>query len=265
MAGWTDAQYDYKVGPKGGTLTSLLTYAERIWIPEEGVTGKVGSNVRVPGRGGTLPVEFKAYDEGTLTVKVVLRYTNAAGAVTHTDGSAGHMYENKAAVDALFDGQFGLITLERTAPAWGTVRIDGEVITAVRPQETPWIMAYVLNCPRPTWKSTTGESSSSSPLTIGGSARIEDASIDFSAGASNPVFTHTLSGATVSYIGTVPAGGVRVFPYEGRAEQISGGADESANIAFNRDYGLILVPGSNAFTISSGTATVNWADQYKAG
>jgi hypothetical protein len=257
--------FNYQVGPLGASLTALSLYAERVRLIEEGTVGKVGSNVVIPGRGGARATPYKQYDEGSITLEVVLRYTDEDGMIVHADGAAGHVYENKEAVDALFDGGMGLIVVRRAVPHWGTVDAIGEVTSPVRPSGPQWFMHYEMDLPIPVWKSTTVNSESSSPLVVGGSARVQDASVDFSAGASSPIFTHTPSGATVSYIGTVPAGGARVFPYNGTAIALSGGADLSAFVRFNRDYGLILVPGSNAFTISSGTATVNWADQWKAG
>lgn len=257
---WT--VYDYQAGPKGGSLTPLLNYCTAVLIRNEGGPGKRGNDVAVQYLHGEHPVPHKFSTPRLIALKVVLRYTNSGGTVTHTDGAAGHAFENLSEVKRLLRGQRGLATLQRIAPDHGTVQIDvhkGEETEA----ENFYTYIIPLIAPRPFWRSTTLNSVSSSPLSVGGDAPVDDAEIVFSASASSPTFTHTASGATIQYVGTVPAGGVRVYTETGQAVRVSGGADESANVTFGKPYILELDPGvSNAYTISSGTVTVEWRDKY---
>lgn len=197
-----------------------------------------------------------------LALEVVLRYTSAAGTVTHADGAEGHVFENLSEMKRLLRGQRSLATLERVAPDQGTVQIDVECGEPT-PSQNRFTYLFPLVAARPFWRSTTLQSDSSSPIAVGGDAPVDDALVTFSAAASSPVFTHTASGATITYTGTVPAGGVRVYTETGQAVNVTGGADCSNLVSFNKPYILELDPGvSNAYTISSGTVTVEWRDKW---
>lgn len=256
---WT--VYTYKAGPLGGTLLPLLDYCKSARILDEGGPDIRGGDVSVQYLHGEHPVAHKFAAPAVIELEVVLRHTSAAGTITHADGAEGHVFENFGDVKRLLRGQSGLATLERTAPDQGTVQIDVGYRKPT-PTQNRFTYMFPLVAARSFWRSTTLNSVSSSPLTVGGDEPVDDATVDFSAAASSPVFTHTFSGATITYTGTVPAGGVRVFTETGQAINITGGADCSNLVSFNKGYILILQAGmSNAYTISSGTATVKWRDK----
>lgn len=262
MATW---DYDYRAGPKDGTLTTLDTYCNRVRIIDEGMGAKRGSNIVVPYLEGTRPVTHKYLSESTLLLEVIPRYTNASGAVTHTDGAAGHVYENLSNVKRLLSGEGGLATLQRTAPDHGTVQIDVEVLTPVRISSTHFIFLFSLNCPTPFWRSTSQNSQNpSSPITPDGDGSIDDMWVEL-VGGTNASLTHTPSGATLTVDGTNPSGGVRILVGEGRAVRISGGADATDLITANRSYWMYMNGGvSNSFTVGGGTtATVKWYDHWR--
>lgn len=258
--------YTYKAGPFGGTLVALSTYCQSVRIVGESGVGKRGNDVTVQYVHGNRAVAHKFATPRLLPLEVVLRYTTATGTITHTDGAAGHAYENLSEVKRLLRGQAGLATLERIAPDMGEVRIDVECGEPMFTQNH-FTYLFPLIAARPFWRSTTTQTDSSSPIAIGGDAPVDDATVTFSAAASSPVFTHSSSGATVkptiTYTGTVPAGGVTVNTLTGQAFNVSGGADCSNLVSFNKPYILELDPGvSNTYTISSGTVTVAWADKW---
>lgn len=255
--------YNYQAGPKGGSLTALLNFATSVRVIHEGGAGKRGNNVAVQFLEGEHPVQHKFHGSRLILLEVVLKYRSAAGTITHADGEEGHVFENLSEVKRLLRGQHSQATLQRTAPDMGTVQIDVECADPA-PSQNFFTYLFPLVAARSFWRSTTVQSSSSSPLAIGGDAPVDDAEVVFSAGASNPLFTHTPTGATIQYIGTVPAGGVRVYAETGQAARVSGGADESANLAgFGKAHVLSLFGGvSNAFTVSAGTATVSWRDAW---
>jgi hypothetical protein len=261
MADW---DWAWQAGPFGVTLTELDDYCFDVRLLGEPSSGKRGDDIAVQYSHGLRAVVHKFANPRTLSLECVIRLTNSAGAITHSDGELGHFYENLAELKRLFMGQRGLATLQRTAPDWGAVAIDVELAEVVHDYDpNPYLVLFLLKVARPFWRSTSQSTDSSSPVAVGGDAPVDDATIVFSAGASSPVFTHTASGATITYTGTVPAGGVRVFTATGQASRVSGGADESANVSYNKTYILELDPGTdNAYTISSGTVTVEWYNKW---
>ena len=258
--------YTYKAGPYGGTLVALSTYCMSARIVGESGVGKRGGDVTVQYLHGAHPVAHKFAQPRLIPLEVVLRYTNSSGAVSHADGAAGHAFENLSEVKRLLRGQAGLATLERIAPDQGTVRIDVECGEPT-PTQNHFTFLFPLIAARPAWYSTTTQTDSSSPIAVGGDFPVDDATVTFSAAAVSPVFTHTSSSATVkptiTYTGTVPAGGVIVNTLTGQASNVTGGADCSNLVSYNKPYILELDPGaSNTYTISSGTVTVAWTDKW---
>ena len=257
--------YNYRAGPTGGSLVALDTYADGIWIPAEGTAGKRGSNITIPSRHGSRWRPYKFYNEGMVDIRIALRYTSSNGSITHTDGAPGHVYDNHAQIKRLFDTGLTTATIRRAMPDAGEVDLVGELIDGIRIADTQFIFSYLFRVHVPTWRAVAESSTAASPATLTGDAQVQDLTIDFDAGAVNPVFTHTPTGATCTYTGTVPAGGVRVLPNEDRAYNLTGGADASGLISFNRDYGILFFPGTNAFTFSTGTGTVRWRNQWQIG
>lgn len=261
MANW---DWVWKAGPFGTTLVALSDYCFDVRLLGEPGSGKRGDDLAIQYLHGLRAVAHKFANERTLELECVLRLTNSAGAITHADGELGHFYDNLAELKRLFVGQRGLATLQRDAPDWGEVQIDVELAGVDHNYDpNPYLVVLQLKAARPMWRSTTLSSDSTSPLAVGGDFPVDDAEIVFSAAASSPTFTHSDSGATIQYVGTVPAGGVRVYTLTGQAARVSGGADESANMVYNKPYILELDPGiNNAYTISSGTVTVEWRDKW---
>lgn len=258
--------YTYKAGPFGGTLLPLLDYCKAVRLVDESGPGKRGGNVTVQYLHGEHAVGHKFANPRLLPLEVVLRFTAAGGTITHADGAEGHVFENLSEVKRLLWGQDGLAVLERIAPHWGTVRINVE-----RGEPTPtqnrFTYLFPLIAARPFWYSTTTQTDSTSPIAVGGNAPVDDFTVTFSAAASSPVFTLTSAATTVkptiTYTGTVPAGGVIVYTETGQAANVTGGADCSNLVSFNKPYYMTLQPNtSNTFTVSSGTATVGWANKW---
>jgi len=258
---WT---YNYLAGPKGGTLLALSDYCISVRVLTEGGPGKRGPNVGVQYLHGAHPVPHKFATERLVPLEVALRYTNSAGAVTHADGAAGHVFENLSEVKRLLRGQRGLATLRRTAPDMGTVELDVECAVDPQPSQGRHVYVFMLTAARPFWRSTTLQSATASPIAVGGDAPVDDAEIVFPATAVNPLFTHTPSGATVQVTGTIPTGGVRVFTETGQVKKESDSSDYSEFAVYNKPYILELDPGvSNAFTYSGGgTMTIYWRDKW---
>lgn len=259
---WTD--YTYQAAPTGESLVNLSDYCTAVRIVGDGGSGgKQGGNIGVPYLHGARPVHHKYSAESTVALEVVLRYTNPAGAITHTDGAAGHAFENLAALKRIFYGRQAGVTLRRVAPDHGTVDLECEVLQPVTISQARHVFVFPLNCPKPFWRNTEQNSNPTVSCIVGGDAEIDDAEIVFATGT-GPVLTHTDTGATITIEGAVPAGGVRVYVGEGRAARVTGGADWSAYVAVNKPYWLVLdAARNNSFTLSTGSATIYWRDRWR--
>lgn len=254
--------YAYQAGPKGGSLTALSNFCSNVRVLSEGGSGKRGGDVTVQYLHGEHPVPHKFLTPRLIPLEVVVRRTSSAGTITHADGAAGHTFENLSEVKRLLRGQRGLATLQRIAPDMATVQIDvhcGEPT----PSQDRFTYLFFLAAPRPFWRSTTLTTDSTSPLDVSGDAPVDDAEVVFAAGSTDPIFTHSASGATIQITGTVPAGGVRVFTETGIALRETGGTDVSDTAVFNKPFILELDPGvANAFTMSTGSVTVEYRNKW---
>lgn len=255
--------YDYRAGPKGGTLVTLDTYAGFVRLVSEFVVGRRGSNPTVAYKHGSEAIPRKYFREANVMLETGLRWTNAAGAVTHTDGRAGHVFENLAETAKLLGGIQGkLVTLRRTVPHWGTVEIDVELLGDALPSQQRHVFLWPLRAPRPFWRSTTHRTSLAlgSGITVGGNAPVDDFILRI-IGGTDVTVTHNGSGAKITYEGALPAGGVETDLLTGETTRISGGADWSANVEPSNEWWMELDPGANAFTIG-GSPTTAEADLY---
>ena len=263
MAGWA---FDWQAGP-AGSLEDLSDYCVKVRMREQSV-GKRGRNPVVQYRAGEYSTPRKFTRPQNLLLETVVRYTNAAGAVTHGDGAAGHFYENLGHLKRIFGGTQGALTrLQKTAPDQSDVYLDVEQLGDAMPTETSRIFSWPLQAPYPYWIGAADDANATPTWTVGGDAPVGDAVIDFTGTASGAKVTHSASGAYVQIEGALPAGGVSVDIGAGTCLRISGGADWSSNLATNKTWLMILDPGANtvAVTQDSGTPTVtaDWYTQWR--
>lgn len=258
--GW---DYLWKAGPKDGTLVTLSDYTDFVRLVGEVSAGRRGYNPTVQYQHGSHFVQKWAAPLD-LMLEVGVRYTNSSGAVTHTDGAAGHAYETLAEVRRLLGGeQGGLATIQQTAPDWGTVQLDVEMLNPSRPTSERWVHGFLLHAPEPFWRGITLNSETGTSIVVGGNAPAAPV-IDFASGTDMRI-THTDSGAYVQIDGAAPAGGARVDVRAGTCTKISDGTDYSANLTVNKAWWFELDGGkTNAVTKSGGgTSTVKWYDRWR--
>jgi hypothetical protein len=103
--------------------TPLTNYADMVRFVGEPIGGV---------RGKTLDVAYKhgAYAAGRhwakaqfVVLETLLRYTDSAGAITHTDGAAGHVYQNRSELARLMkQSANSIFTMTRVVPDYGTLR-----------------------------------------------------------------------------------------------------------------------------------------------
>ena len=258
---WT---FDYKVGPPGGTLLSILDYATMVRFPSESVAGLRGSDPMAQYMHGEVSAPRKFYPARTFNVEIHLRETNNVGGVTHTDGAAGHIYENYSELVRLFSGgQNSLVRLERTAPDSGTSYLDCWQVGDVRESQSRLTFIWPMRAPSPFWVGAADTANTPPTLTVAGNAPIHDMVVNFT-GGTNARLTHTATGDYIQIDDATPGGGVRVNVGTGAVTLISGGADHSNALRVNRPWWMILDPGANAVTLTGGgTVSVDWFTKWR--
>ena len=232
--------YDWRLGPKGGSLITMSTYATvRQMLGADTIAGVRGVNRINPYRAGAIAVEHKYTSE--LLVALEVFYNHAS------------FHSNKNTVEQNLYGTKGLATLRKTTPL-DTIEAYVEPVAPSIPTSDHLTFQYLLRAPEGFWRSTTQTSDSTTPINNGGNAPVHDAVIDIDTGATGTgvVLTMTTSGATITITGATPAGGVRVDLEAGTVTKITGGADFHEFVSFNKPYRLILEPGDNAFTGAGG-------------
>lgn len=258
--GW---DYDWRAGPKGASLTALDLYANMIRQVGDIDSGLRGQDPIIQYAHGSRYVrKWSAAKE--LMLEVAVRDTNSSGTVTHTDGRAGHVYENLAAIRGLLAGNQGSqATLQQTAPDWGTVQLDVQQLSPSMPTQNRFVFGFLLYAADPFWRSTTQGSSTGNPA-VGGNAPAYPI-IEFTVAGTNAKVVHDDSGASIQIDGTLPAGGVEVDCLSQTCTKISDGSDYSANLTLNRAWWMILDPDkTNTLTRSGGgTQTVKWNDRWR--
>ncbi len=266
MSSWT---FTYKAGPPGGALTTLTTYCYDTRIVAESTLGYRGRNPVLAYRHGESSTPRKFHPAANVLLETWLRYTDSAGAVTHTDGRPGHVYQNYGSVQKLLTGaQNALIRLERTAPDQGTVYMDVELVAEGRPTQAQHIIGWPLRAPHPFWIGAASAQQSPNTVTNGGTAPVMDAVVAVTGTANTPRLTHSATGDYIEIAGALPAGGVSVDVGAQTCTKITGGADYSDNLVVNAPgVWMEFDPGANtvAVTQTSGTPTftVDFSLQYR--
>ncbi len=245
--------HDWRLGPKGGSLITLATYATvRQFAGADSIAGKRGVNRINPYRAGAIAVEHKYGSELLIALEVF--YNHAS------------YYSNKNTVEQNLFGTKGLATLRKTTPL-DTIEAYVEPAAPSMPTMDPLTYQYLLRAPEGFWRSTTQTTDSATPVNTGGTGSVHDAVIDIDTGATGTgvVLTMTADGATVTITGATPAGGVRVDLEAGTVTKITGGADFHEFVSFNKPYRIILEPGDNAFTGAGGGSGFDFKffDKYR--
>lgn len=250
--------YGWQAGPKGGTLSDLDDYCTWVRLAggAETVAGKRGVNQVAPYRHGTHAVAHKFTTELVVPLEMAFRYTNSSGAVTHSDGAPGHVYENKATVEKLLSGSKGLATVRRVVPDFGTCEAYVELMAPSVMTQNRATYLYMLNAPEGSWKSTVQTTSTSTPVSVAGNH--PTAPVLQIVGGTDVVVTMTADGATVTVDGATPAGGVEVDFESGLVTQISGGDDYGEFVSYGKPYGVLLEPGDNAYGTSGSPSSVTF-------
>ena len=252
--------WDYQWAIDGTTLT---TYCTNVRLLAEKRAGLRGRDFEIPWRQGSRHTTGKYYQPVVLPLEFDLRYTNAAGAVTHTDGGPGHVFENMQAVKALMgSGQF---ELQRTAPDQGAVEIDVEVIDEI--VQTVPRFRYVALCSAvfPFWREQTATTTAqtftgdtSMVVTQGGNVPSHNAVIAIFADGqpvTNVALENSTTGQTITYGGTIDAGDTVTIDVG--AGTVVHDADGNVDAVLSVDHAewMRLNVGANTINVTSDAGT----------
>ena len=256
--------YAYDVGPPGGTFVDILDFADSVRILDESTPGLRGSDPISQHVHGEVSSPRKFYSAITLSIEMQISGTNAAGAITHGDGEAGHRYENLGTMFRLFAGTQGkLVRLRRTSPHQGTVYMDMWLIDEPRPTQNRFMYRVNMRAPHPFWVGAADTGNTPTTLTVAGDAPIDDMVIDFT-GGTDARLTLDATGDYIEIVGALPAGGVRVDVGTQSVTKITGGADYSNALRSLNPWWLELDPGANAVTLTGGgSVSVDWFTKWR--
>lgn len=238
MADW---DFDWKAGPRGGTLTDLDTISRFVRNTDEGSPGMRGGNVPIQYKHGAREVAHLFSDQ--LLVPLEISFVDKA---------------QMTSMKQLLYGGRKMVTLQKNDPSWGIVQIDGKMFQPVVATQDRFTYQFSFTCGDPPfWRSTTLQSLNPVPtLSVGGNAPVDDAEVVFT-GGTDATLTHTDSGAVVALEGATPAGGVRCYINTGFAARVTGGTDWSEWFFQNQPFILEMDSSTvNAFTLTGGGSVV---------
>lgn len=247
MVSW---DYDYRIG-----ATSLSDYCEAATIQDESSGGFEGTDLHVPGTDGVRPMDM-TIGASVISLKTVLRYTNAAGSVVHTDGAPGHVYENRAALMEFFRAPGG-VTLRRDMPHAGTV--DGVVKLLGDPirGETDNTFIWPLQLLKGSWQGDTQNSAAAASVVTSGDVRIDEMEIEF-AGVSTVAYT---DGDGNVYSIQALTGTFPLIVYTGTNKRVEqAGSPDPGRVVIAHEAWFRLDP--NTSPSISGSATFRWHDRW---
>lgn len=244
------------------STVDLLDFCDSVVIENEGGAGKRGGNLAVGFLDGER-WESKNYGPLDLILKTTLKYSNAAGAITHADGGPGHAFENLSEMKKLL-GQSGLKLLTRTAPDYGDVRASFEMIGPPIPGESRLVFYWPLRVPSGSWQSVAQDSVTgiSPAATTGGNRRIHDPELVFSGAGS---FTYTADDGEV-YKVTVASG--PTFPVTLTHDNgewtvtDNAAADASPFVTAEHPSVLVLDPDSALSIVTTVSVTLRWRNRW---
>lgn len=273
---WAD--FGYQAGPEGGAFTDLLDYCDHVRIPSEMDSPKRGSNPPIPYRDGQFSFPQKYRSAGTFMLDCMVSYTNAAGAVTHADGKAGHVFENLQSLKRLLGGNDQLVVIRRDTPHMGLVEAICENFGGVTAAGPRMRFVFPMQMLDGTWReqsltSDTEASIAAFPhaytIATGGDYPIGDAKFTFTcvADGTAPSFELDSNGDKISVAGAFVASDVIVVDLA-RDRSITLNGDRYGSVSPNRAYWIRLPPDDATLDVTldadSGTWTmlIEWRNRW---
>ena len=237
-------------------LSDVATFAKA----ENEVPGPFSDpGVAIPGRDGVQYDPEAPFSPLVATLRVHLRWTNAAGAITHVDGEVGHIRENLSLIKR---------ELSKPVTVWSrTLEHIGDVRAVVK-SNTPGFVGeqrQVYNFPLSigvgAWQDASESSSTGSPATgviTEGDREVSDPRVSLPSAGTRTVTTadglvYTIvaaSGPTYPVIVDVGAGTVIA----------TGGADASGDVTFDHEHWFRF--SANHTHVITGSGTWFWRNRW---
>ncbi len=218
MATWV---YDYEAGPTAGPFTNLLDFCDEVLTASEGDAPKRGGNISIPYRDGVYSDPLKFRDNKIVFLDCMVSYTDAAGLVTHPDGSAGHIYENLQSLKKLLGGDGAEVTLRVDKPHMGALEAPVEYLGGIEAGGPRMRWIFPMQLLEGAWReqaaSTDAENGISSfphayTILTGGDTDVGDATItmECTADGDNPKLTIDTPDDELSASGSFSSGDILI-------------------------------------------------------
>lgn len=258
--GW---DFNYTVRTDTGSHQNLvdLGYATNVRIPAETSPGqRARPSVIANAHGERLESRtfFGSYD---FVLQVDLSYGPVTP--THADGSPGHVYENRSAVNALLLGHTERVWLGRTAPHQGAVEIPVIIQRVPRTGTPRHRVVFTCHALEPFWRDQSVTFSAVNPVsgvTVGGDAPLADGQFSFSGTNGVQRLTQSATGDWIELDADTTSTAIIVDAGTGTVTQ---GGTPVAGMTAKKPWLIELFPGLNNFGLTGGgAATFTGRDKW---
>ena len=263
---WT--VYAYQAGAVGGPYVDLLDYCDNVRIPSEMDSPKRSSNRDIPYRDGEFSDALKFRRAGTFLLDCMVSYTDAAGAVTHADGAAGHVQENLQALKRLLGGNGVPLLIRRTAPHIGAVEAICENLGGVRAAGPRMRFVFPMRLLDGTWREQSLTSDTQTDIVAfphaynivtDGDYPIGDAKITFTCKANGtaPTLEVTSTGDKISVAGSFVTNDIIIIDL-GRTRVFTLNGSNYTTVSSNRAWWMRLPDSTAALGMTLGASSGTW-------
>lgn len=249
--------WDYQNKVNSLALSDIATFAT---IEDETPSAFSDTGMSIPGRPG---VEFDPLADPSplvVTLRVHLRWTNKDGGVTHTDGAAGHIYENLSKLKAELAKPAPIFY--RTVPHAGAVRAVFKSNTPGLVGQQRHVYQFPLTIPSGSWQAATESSNSGAPatgVTTLGDRTIWDPRVSLAAAGT---FTIVANGITYSIVAAAGPTYPIVIDVGAGTATATGGANALGAITFSHEHWFRLQPGHTHVVTGGSSATWYWRSRW---
>lgn len=249
--------WDYAHALNSLDLSDVATFAT---IEDETPSPYNDPGVQIPGRDGRQYDSEAPFSPLVVTLRVHLRWTSAAGTVTHADGEGGHIRENLSLIKAELNKPEPVLarTLEHIGAVRATVKMNTPPIVGAQRH----VYVFPLTVPAGSWQDSTESSNSGAPatgVTTTGDREISDPRVSLAAAGT---FTVTKSDGTV-YTIVAAAGPTYPVVIDVGAGTVTdnGGNDARGDVTFDHQHWFRL-SANHTHTITGGSAEWFWRNRW---
>lgn len=255
--------YNYRIDGQ-----QLSDYALNTRVAQERKAPKRARNIVQPHAHGVAHIARPFYESWVIPLETLLRYTDDAGDVTHTNGEAGHVFENYKSIGALLSGRSATPPrLERNDPDKGEVEIPVANRAGASPGRPRHYISWPLLTLDPFWASATLKSQSDpvgSGITTLGDAPVNESLIITFTGGSDPRLTNLTNGDYLEIDDASMSNPVVITIGVGTKTVVQNSNNVRGKLIRNRPWWFELEPGANTFSLTGGgSCTVQYRDKWE--